>query len=89
MKKEEWIEEVLAVAGSVSATEARASLFTGIKMRIGKPPVVSTTIIWLAAASFALLITVNVMVVAQAGTKQSSTSEVNAYSFTESHFNLY
>lgn len=88
MEKEKWIEEVLAVTGSVSAIEARASLFAGIKTRIGKPAVVSTTVIWLAAASFALLITVNVMVVAQAGTKQSS-SGINAYSFTESHFNLY
>jgi hypothetical protein len=90
MGKDKWIEEVLTTAESITAVEATVELWGGIKHRLSKPPMVSVTIVWMAAASFALLIALNLVVISKTGAGRSaSVSSTGAYSLTDSYFNIY
>lgn len=89
MGKEKWIEEILTTVEGVSNVEAREELWVGIKNRLGKPKVVSATVLWIAAASLALLVALNVVALKQSETTGANSASAGSYSLTESNFNLY
>ena len=89
MIKDKWIEEILITAEGISNVEAREELWDGIENRLGKPKVVSSTVLWIAAASFALLVALNVVALKQSETAGATSASAGSYSLTESNFNLY
>jgi hypothetical protein len=89
MEKEKWISEVLTAAEGISRPEARADLWKGISARIAKPKVVSTTIVWIAAASMAVLVALNVVAIRQSLTQGVTVTAASTSSLSENNFNLY
>lgn len=89
MKKEKWMEEVTATADTLGRTEAPAHLFSGIQSRLrGKVVQLPARTVWLAAASLAILVALNFVVLTQA-TQQTTSSTATSNSLTDNSFNLY
>ncbi|MFT3794287.1 hypothetical protein [Flavobacterium sp.] len=68
MEKENWINEILDSTDGLQPATPDAALFSRIEMKIGNR-LVSTQTIWLAAASIAALVALNLAVINQSSQK--------------------
>ena len=85
MEKENWIESVLnSTDGSIKATP-KTELFSKIGRRIQSHEMVSPKIIWLAAASLALLFLLNAKMVFGKSKANKSSIESVASSLSSSN----
>ena len=89
MNKEKWINEVMSSLDDVKSAEANPFLYNKILSKIssGNVEYTSTKLVWLAAASFALLALLNFQVMKKSNS--SNTSEVqqiaNAYNLVNTN----
>jgi hypothetical protein len=75
MNKEKWVKEVMNSLDDVRSAEATPFLYTRILSKIDskKTEYSPMKLVWLAAASFALLIFLNVTILRSVRSKSSST----------------
>lgn len=89
--KEIWIDEVLNKTESFQRVEARANLFAGIQSRLESKvrqiEMVRAHTVWLAAASIALLFTLNLAVLSFSAQQKQTASHTSA--LTENSFDIY
>lgn len=78
MEKENWINAILESTNGMTAVVPDAKLFSKIQKRIKKENTVSTKWVWAAAASIAVLISLNIKLVCFKTTKQKTSTEVIA-----------
>ena len=60
METENWINEILNSSDGITKVAPDAALFSRIQMKINNQNSISKQWIWIAAASFALLLSLNV-----------------------------
>lgn len=93
-EKNKWIEDVLNSAGSLQRQQAGDELFTGVKNRLQGPvrvlKAVPVRTVWLAAASLAILVALNVLIIGSnaAESHNSQTHQQASYSLNND-FELY
>lgn len=61
MEKEKWINEVLTSADGLRTVTPNPTLYNRIMRKIERESTVSSNYVWLAAASIALLVLLNVL----------------------------
>ena len=78
MNKEKWINEVMNSLDDVKSTEANPFLYNKILNKIGSGEIgyAPKKLIWLAAASFALLAILNFQAMKKTGSSSSNRTEV-------------
>ncbi len=94
-EKEKWITEVLQSTDDIGRVEAEAALFAGVKARLkGQVRAVKNLpaqTVWLAAASLALLVVLNIAIISfnqKGNTGSTSQAGSNGYALNNS-FQLY
>ena len=85
MEKENWINEILESTNGMSAAVPDTKLFSKIQKKIKIENTVSQKWIWAAAASIAILISVNIKFVFLKSTKQKATTEMIAAYLSKSN----
>lgn len=75
MEKENWIETILNSINGITQVEPSETLYLKIKHKIEQQQYASTPTVWLAAASIALLMMLNLAVI-KAKTNQKETTEI-------------
>lgn len=90
-EKEIWIEEVMNSADTMQRVEASAHLFAGVRSRLNGKVVqleqVSTRTVWLAAASIALLLALNISALSFSSSPKHNTG--HSSELTENSFDIY
>ena len=61
-EKEQWIDEVMNSLNGLNRAEPQPFLWTRVMSRAQKQKPVATSYMWLAAAGFAILIVLNILV---------------------------
>jgi len=86
MNKEKWINEVMNSLDDVKSAEANPFLYNKILNKIGSGALEYTPIklVWLAAASFALLVVLNFSII-----KKSDSAQSNSKNEVETLANSY
>ena len=85
MEKENWIEQVLESTNGITAVMPDAKLFAKIQRRIKAENTVSTKWVWAAAASIAILISLNMKLVSSRTDSKKATTETIAESLSKSN----
>mgnify|MGYP001619871189 CR=1 FL=1 len=86
MEKEQWIDEILNSTDGLQKASAGAHLFSRIERRLRESEFVSPKTVWLAAASIAILVAVNVVLIKKsAHSKTDSPTTSIASSFDKSN----
>lgn len=85
MEKENWINEILDSTNGMTAAVPDAKLFSKIQNKIKIENTVSQKWIWAAAASIAILVTINIKFVFLKSTKQKATTEMIAAYLSKSN----
>jgi len=84
MEKENWINEILNSTNGLMKIAPDEQLFSKIQNRIQNN--VSTQTLWLAAASIAILLAINISVIGGSKSKKEDTMEVAlSYSLNKSN----
>ena len=60
--KDQWIDEVITSLNGLQRAEPQPFLWTRVMSRVREQKPVATSYMWLAAASFAILIVLNILV---------------------------
>ena len=76
METENWINEILNSSDGITKVAPNAALFSKIQMKINNQNSISKQWIWLAAASFTLLLSLNVKFIYS--NKTNSTKETES-----------
>ncbi len=86
MNKEKWINEIMNSLDNVKSAEANPFLYNKILNKIGSGALEYTPIklVWLAAASFALLVVLNFSII-----KKSDSAQSNSKNEVETLANSY
>lgn len=63
MEKENWIDEVLNITNGLAPVIPDVRLFSRIQQKIKTQKIVAPSWLWFAAASFAVLISINIKMV--------------------------
>lgn len=71
MEKEQWIDEILNSTDGLQKASADAHLFSRIERRLRECEFVSPKTVWLAAASIAILVAVNVVLIKKSAQSKS------------------
>lgn len=85
MEKETWINEILESTNGRTAVAPNANLFSKIQKKIKTENTVSSQWAWLAAASIAILISLNIRLVFFKSTKGKAATEMIAASLSKSN----
>lgn len=86
MEKENWIEATLNSTNGIGKATPPPHLFSAIQQRIQNQEIASPTLIWLAAASLALLVVLNARFVFSAKhNSEKSTAENLARSISNNN----
>lgn len=85
MEKEQWIQTVLNSTNGITAVTPSDDLLVKIRLKIKQQEKVTPTTVWWVAASIALLVTLNVMLLQKAKTKDNSTSSYLEHNLNQSN----
>ena len=85
MEKEKWINSVLDSIDEILQVAPSDLLFSGIENKIKEQNVVSIKWIWIAAASFAILFSLNFNVIFSESKKSNNDTEMLASSIYNSN----
>jgi hypothetical protein len=90
-EKEIWVEEILYSAENIKRVQANGNLFAGVQSRLhakGRQLViVPVRTVWLAAASIALLLALNISALLFANQPKANT--VHSSSLSQNSFDIY
>ena len=75
METENWINEILNSSDGITKVAPNAALFSKIQMKINNQNSISKQWIWIAAASFALLLSLNVKFIFSNKSKSNNETE--------------
>jgi len=85
MEQDKWIATVLNSTNGMTKVTPSEALFSKIQNRINAENTVSTNWIWAVAASFAILLSINLKVIFSESQKSNSQTETIALSMSESN----
>jgi len=85
MEKEKYIETILNSTNGITKVTPSADLFSKIELRIQSNTTVSTSKLWLVAASIVVLVTINVSVLMKKTTSKDNTTITLAASLNKSN----
>lgn len=85
MEKETYIEQILNSANGITTVEPSNDLFIKIKNRIDQKQVIPMRIVALVAASIALLISLNIILLSVKASKSETTIAVLEQSINKSN----
>lgn len=85
METENWINEILQSTEGMQPAVPNDALFSKITKRIQEENTIAPQWIWLAAASIAILVSINVKLVFFKSQKEKSATELYAASLTKSN----
>ncbi|PWA05867.1 hypothetical protein [Flavobacterium psychrotolerans] len=88
METENWINEVLNSANGMMKVVPDDSLFSKIENRINRKTIISSQWIWVTAASFIILLSLNIKLILVKSNKSSEQTELLA-SFMSKTNQLY
>lgn len=77
MEKEKYIETIINSTNGITKVAPSDDLFSKIEMKIQSTTNVSTSTLWLVAASIIVLVTINVSVIMKSNTKSESQIETS------------
>jgi hypothetical protein len=75
METENWINEILNSSDGITKVAPNTALFSKIQMKINNQNSISKQWIWIAAASFALLLSLNVKFIFSNKSKSNNETE--------------
>ena len=75
METENWIDEILNSSDGITKVTPNTALFSKIQMKINNQNSISKQWIWIAAASFALLLSLNVKFIFSNKSKSNNETE--------------
>ena len=85
METENWINEILNSSDGITKVAPNKALFSKIQMKINNQNSISKKWIWLAAASFALLLSLNLKFIFRNNTKKTNETETIISSVTSNN----
>lgn len=85
METENWINEILQSTDGMQHAVPSDALFSKIQNKIQEEKTIATQWVWLAAASIAILVTINIKLVFFKSHKEKSATELYASSLTKSN----
>jgi len=85
METENWINEILQSTEGMQPAVPNDALFSKIQNRLQEEKTIAPQWIWLAAASIAILVSINVKLVFFKSQKEKSATELYAASLTKSN----
>lgn len=85
METENWINEILNSTNGMIKVVPDDSLFSKIEKKIKKKTTISSQWIWIAAASFAILLSLNIKLILVKSNKSIGQTELLASSMSKSN----